>query len=107
MSFLLDTDTCSAHLKGNRAVNSRFVQHFGALHVSVVTVGELHTRALRAAAPPERLVSLQELLNDLTVPDVTQEVAQRFGRSGPICSTSGSRRRTWTCSSRRPPSLTI
>lgn len=79
MSFLVDTDTCSAHLKQKGAVTHRFLQHSGRLHVSAVTVGELYTWALRANAPPQRLQSLLDLLNDVTVLDVTVEVGRKFG----------------------------
>ena len=65
MSFLLDTDTCSAHLRQKGKLASRFLQYAGRLHVSVVTVGELYTWALRANAPPQRLQSLLDLLNDV------------------------------------------
>ena len=30
MSFLIDTDICSAHLKGVERVNTRFLHHSGA-----------------------------------------------------------------------------
>ena len=43
MSFLLDTDTCSVHLKRPAGLTSRLVQHAGRLHVSIITVGELMT----------------------------------------------------------------
>ncbi len=43
MSFLLDTDICSAYLKNDRRTTSKVMLHFGALHVSVITVGELLT----------------------------------------------------------------
>jgi tRNA(fMet)-specific endonuclease VapC len=79
MSFLVDTDVCSAHLKGNRAVNNRFLQYTGGLHVSTVTLGELYTWALRANAPPRRLQALEELLGDMTILDVTDNVAKKFG----------------------------
>ena len=79
MSFLIDTDTCSAHLKGNRAVNNRFLQYTGGLRVSTVTMGELYTWAMRAAAPPQRLQGLQEMLRDVTVLEVTLDVARKFG----------------------------
>jgi len=79
MSFLVDTDVCSGHLKGNRAVNNRFLQYTGGLHVSAVTLGELYTWALRANAPPRRLQALEELLYDMTVLDVTPDVARKFG----------------------------
>jgi tRNA(fMet)-specific endonuclease VapC len=79
LSFLLDTDTCSAYLKGNPVVFNRFIQYGGGLHVSVLTVGELLTWALRAKAPPQRLRDVQTLLNVVTVLDVTPPVAVKFG----------------------------
>ena len=43
MSFLLDTDICSAYLKNDQRVVGRVMLPFGGLHVSVITVGELLT----------------------------------------------------------------
>jgi tRNA(fMet)-specific endonuclease VapC len=80
VSFLIDTDTCSAHLRQKSPVTSRFLQYTGQLHVSVITVGELYTWALRAKAPPQRMQSLLEMLTDVTVLDVTGVVAAEFGR---------------------------
>jgi tRNA(fMet)-specific endonuclease VapC len=79
LSFLLDTDTCSAYLKGNPVAFNRFIQYGGALHVSVLTVGELLTWALRAKAPPQRRQDVQALLTAVAVLDVTPDVAVRFG----------------------------
>jgi tRNA(fMet)-specific endonuclease VapC len=80
VSFLVDSDTCSAHLKQKSAVTSRFLQYSGQLYVSVITVGELYTWALRAIAPPKRMQSLLDLLADVKVLDVNAAVAQEFGR---------------------------
>lgn len=79
MSFLLDTDTCSAYLKGHRAVANRFLQYTGGLHMSVITLGELYTWALRAKALPTRLRALDDLLLDVVVLEVTRDVARKFG----------------------------
>jgi tRNA(fMet)-specific endonuclease VapC len=79
VSFLLDTDTCSAYLKGNRLLFNRFIQYGGGLLVSVVTAGELLTWALRAKAPPQRLPDVQALLAVVTVLDATLAVAAKFG----------------------------
>lgn len=79
MSFLLDTDTCSAYLKGDRAVANRFLQYTGGLHLSTITLGELYTWVLRANAPPKRLQALTDMLTDVTVVDVTPDVARKFG----------------------------
>ncbi len=79
MSFLLDTDMCSAHLKQKGSLTHKFLQHMGHLYVSVITVAELYTWALRAKAPPQRLPALQALLSDVQVLDVTEPVARKFG----------------------------
>src|SRR3954451_18595433 len=78
MSFSLDTDTCSAHLKSG-ALAHRLVQYAGRLHISSITLGEVYTWVLRAKAPPRRTQMLLDLLNDVAVLDVTPEVARRFG----------------------------
>jgi tRNA(fMet)-specific endonuclease VapC len=79
MSFLLDTDICSAYLKNDRKVVSKVMLHFGGLHVSVVTVGELLTWARRAKAPPTRLQGVRDLLAASTVHEVDFAVADKFG----------------------------
>ncbi len=79
MSFLLDTDICSAYLKGDRLVGNRFLQYTGGLRVSMITLGELYTWVLRAKASPKRAQALIDLLNDVTVLDVTSDVAHKFG----------------------------
>ncbi len=81
MSFLLDTDICSAHLKqAKAAVTNKFLQYAGRLHISVVILGELHTWARRANAPASRLRAIEDLLDDLTILDVNETVARRFGQ---------------------------
>jgi tRNA(fMet)-specific endonuclease VapC len=79
VSFLVDTDVCSAYLRGDRLVWNRFMQYGGGLQVSTVTVGELFTWVLRANASPARLQGLLDLLRDTTVLEVTLDVARKFG----------------------------
>jgi len=80
MSFLLDTDICSAHLRQKGVVTNRFLQHTGGLFISTITLGELYTWTLRKSAPPKRLQGLRDMLNDVTVLDVTKDIAEKFGR---------------------------
>ena len=47
MSYLVDTDIISAHLRGTGIVTNRFLQYSGRLHVSVVTLAELKVWVLR------------------------------------------------------------
>ncbi len=79
MSFLLDTDICSAYVKGDRTVFGRFLQHLGQLHISVATLGELWTWCLRGNAPARRMTGLANLLSDVTILDATPTVARKFG----------------------------
>ena len=79
MSFLLDTDTCSAYLKGHNAVANRFIQYGGRLHVSSVRMAELYTWALRASAPPTRLQKVLDMLPLVQLHDVDPQVARTFG----------------------------
>ncbi len=79
MSFLLDTDICSAYLKGNNAVANRFIQYGGRLHVSAVSLGELYTWGLRANASPTRLRSLLNVLPLVQLLDVDADVSRKFG----------------------------
>jgi tRNA(fMet)-specific endonuclease VapC len=79
MSFLLDTDICSAYLKGDHRVGNRVIQHGGRLHVSAITAAELFTWALRSKASPSRLQGLLELLDGVTLLDVDRTVAKKFG----------------------------
>jgi tRNA(fMet)-specific endonuclease VapC len=79
MSLLLDTDTCSYYLKNDPAVVGRVLLHYGSLNLSVITVGELLTWALRAKAPPERLQGVRDLVKGSNVLEVTLPVVEKFG----------------------------
>lgn len=79
MSFLIDTDICSAHLKQKGVVTNRFLQYLGGLHISTITLCELYVWALRAKSPPHRLNGLREMLVDINVLDVTVPIAEKFG----------------------------
>lgn len=79
MSFLLDTDTCSAHIKGDVQVGRQVLTHSRLLHVSTVTVGELLTWGHRATAPIGKLPAIEALLRKLVILTVDEQVAHRFG----------------------------
>ena len=79
MSFVVDTDTCSAHIKWHPLVTNRFIQHGGGLYISVVTLGELTIWTRRANASPQRAQELQDFLKIVTVLEVTADVARKFG----------------------------
>jgi tRNA(fMet)-specific endonuclease VapC len=79
MSFLIDTDICSAYLKNDRRVVGKVMLHYGGLSVSVFTVGELLSWALRGKAPPSRLQGARDFLAAVEIIEVDVAVAAKFG----------------------------
>jgi len=79
MSFLLDTDICSAYLKGDRRLANRFLQYSGQLNISVITLGELFAWALRRKSPKKRIQGVLKLLSDVSLHNVTHDIARVFG----------------------------
>jgi tRNA(fMet)-specific endonuclease VapC len=80
VSFLLDADTCSFHLRRSSALTTRFVQYSGRLSISTVAVAELYTWARRLDNPSGRLAKLHKLLDDVRVLDFDLLCADEFGR---------------------------
>jgi tRNA(fMet)-specific endonuclease VapC len=79
LSFLVDTDICSAYLKRSGLVTNRFIQYGGRLNISAVTLGELFAWAPRAKASPGRLQQVHDLLREVLVLPVDETIARRFG----------------------------
>lgn len=79
MKFLLNTDICSAYLKGDHRVGKRVEQYGGRLNVSAVVAGELFAWVLRAKASPERLRGLLDFLNDVILLDISRDISRKFG----------------------------
>jgi tRNA(fMet)-specific endonuclease VapC len=80
MSFVVDTDTCSAYIKAHPLVWNRFMQYAGRLYLSVVTLAELTIWVSRKNAPPKRAHDVVSLLNSVTPLDATVDVARKFGQ---------------------------
>jgi len=78
MSFLV-TDICSAYLRGNNPVTTRFVQHGGRIGISAVTAAELFAWSLRSQAPASRISELRQLLQIVQLFEVDGAVAERWG----------------------------
>lgn len=79
MSFLLDTDICSAYLKGHQKVGSQMLLHYGVLHISVITAGELWTWARRTRTQPKYSEAIDVFLNEMQAIPVDITIARRFG----------------------------
>ena len=81
MSFLLDTDICSAHLKRPSGLMHRFLQHSGGLHITTIVLAELYTWAYRRQNQASIIQRIEnDLLPDVTVLDFDTDCAKEFGR---------------------------
>ena len=81
MSFLLDTDTCSAHLKRPAGLSHRFIQHSGRLHLPAIGLGELYTWAYHRSNPAPVIQAIENnLLPTVTVLDFDSDAAKQFGQ---------------------------
>lgn len=80
MSFLLDTNICSFHLKSPAGLMHRFVQHSGQLYISTLVLAELYTWAYQRSDPRPLADRIEkELLADVGVLDFDSDCARRFG----------------------------
>ena len=80
MSFLLDTHTCSHHMKRPAGLAHRFVQHMGRLSIPSIVLAELLAGAYLQNDPTARLSQVGALLADLAVIDFDPACAERYGQ---------------------------
>jgi len=79
MSFLLDTDICSAILRGHPKAFARSIQHSGRLYLSTITQGELLGWVRRKNSPMRRQEAAIEFIRNTRLLDVDRLVAEKFG----------------------------
>ena len=81
MSYLLDTNICSAHLKRSAGLTHYFIQHSGRLSVPTIVVGELYTWAHHHPTPQLFIDRIEnDLLRDIIVLDFDKACCIEFGR---------------------------
>jgi tRNA(fMet)-specific endonuclease VapC len=80
MSYLLDTNICSAHIRRPAGLAHRFVQHSGRLYVSTIVLGELYAGAYMSAGSPKILAGIADLLNDTNLLPFDALCAEQFGK---------------------------
>jgi tRNA(fMet)-specific endonuclease VapC len=80
MSFLLDTNICSAHMKRPAGLVHRFFQHSGNLHIASVTLAELYSGAFTSMTPNSYLTPIQDLLQEVTLLHFDDVAAWQYGQ---------------------------
>jgi tRNA(fMet)-specific endonuclease VapC len=80
MNFLLDTDTCSAHMRRPTKLAHRFIQYTGQLAISTVTLAELYAGAYKHSQSSRLLALIGDLLQEVHVIDFDASCAETFGQ---------------------------
>jgi tRNA(fMet)-specific endonuclease VapC len=80
MSFLLDSDICSAHLRRRGPLFHRFMQHSGQLWISTITLSDLYTWAYKQDDPKLILDKVQDFLRDVQVLPFDDVCAVELGK---------------------------
>ena len=80
MSFLLDTNICSSHIRRPAGLAHRFMQHSGRLWMPSVVLAELYAGAYMLEQPDKILAGIDELRNDVGVLPYDERCAEEFGK---------------------------
>lgn len=79
MSFLMDTDICSAFLRRPGSLFARFMQYGGRLSISTITLSDLYTWAYKQDDPTAILDKIREFLRDVHVLSFDEACALELG----------------------------
>lgn len=80
MTYLLDTNIISAHLRRPAGLQHRFVQHSGRMAVPTIVLAELYACAFGKDDPLSLLKTIATVLDDLFVIEFDAPSALEFGR---------------------------
>src|SRR5262249_33550902 len=82
MSFLLDTDHLSAHLRRPSGLAHRFVQYSGRLYTPSLALAALCVWAYRRSDPTDALEAIDKMLfYEVGVVNYDSDCAREFGRA--------------------------
>lgn len=80
MSYLLDTNILSAHLRRPAGLQHRFVQHSGRLYTSSVVLAELYEWTCRRSDPAAALAAVDKMLmHEVATIDFDNDCAKQCG----------------------------
>jgi len=81
VSFLLDSDICSAYLRRPGPLFARFMQYSGRLWISTITSSDLYTWAYKQDDPTVILNKVHDFLRDVAVLPFDDACALELGRT--------------------------
>lgn len=80
MSYLLDTNICSAHIRRPAGLAHRFSQYSGRLAIPTIVLAELYAGAYMLPNPTKILTGINDLLDDVAVLPFGSDCAEEFGK---------------------------
>ena len=80
MNFLLDTDTCSMHMRRPAKLAHRFIHYAGGVAIPTIVLAELYAGAYKHPSPSKLLPLIADLLTEVQVIDFDPICAERFGQ---------------------------
>ncbi|MGC8639153.1 MAG: type II toxin-antitoxin system VapC family toxin [Isosphaeraceae bacterium] len=80
MSYLLDTNICSAHIRRPGGIAHRFIQYSGRLWMPTIVLAELYAGAYMLDAPARVLEGIHELRKDIGLLAFDETCAEEFGK---------------------------
>lgn len=80
MSFLLDTNILSHHMRGTPGLAHRFIQHAGRLFMPTLALAELYAGAYLLKDPGRVLGQIADLLVSIDLIEFDADCAQTLGR---------------------------
>jgi tRNA(fMet)-specific endonuclease VapC len=80
MSYLLDSDICSAYMRRPGPLFHRFMQHSGRLWISTITESDLYTWAYKQDDPTPILDKVWDFLRDVQVLAFEEVCARDLGK---------------------------
>ena len=80
MTYLLDTNICSAHIRRPAGLAHRFIQYSRRLAIPAIVLAELYAGAYMLSTPRRILDGIDDLLKDLTVLPFDKICAEEFGK---------------------------
>jgi tRNA(fMet)-specific endonuclease VapC len=80
VSYLLDSDICSAYMRRPGPLFHRFMQHSGRLWISTITVSDLYTWAYKQDDPTPILDKVLDFLRDVQVLAFDEDCARDLGK---------------------------
>jgi tRNA(fMet)-specific endonuclease VapC len=89
VSFLLDTNICSAHVRRPGGLAHRLFQYGGRLYVSTIVLAELYTWVYDRPDPTRMLRAINDLVADLIVLPFDEVCAERFGMTRALLKAKG------------------